>query len=292
MNKTEIDTFFQKNHREINAVICRFQSLSRTKTNTSVLSDIYLECLNKHNASMPLIQSLACNMYRFSRSKHNKQNRCLIHGDVVSIEEVSHILTIPDEVYVDSFQEFEYICGEYLLRCSNSDRIFFDIYVNKGIRTVREVAAYLNITHYAAHELIKTFKFELMNGKAKMKRGSTTQPEQVETVEQTQPIEETTPKPKATRKTKATMKKLIILLSIFAFSCKKETPQPTQPKCECRIITQNELQGYPGYWEDEPAAQPVNDGTTDCDKHGEVIQTWTTTNWLGVRNHRKIYRCE
>ena len=90
------------------------------------------------------------------------------------------------------------------------------------------------------------------------------------------------------------MKRLIILLTIFALSCKKETPQPVQPepKCLCRIFKQHELQGYPGYWEDTPNTYPVNDGTTDCDKDGEVIQTWSTTNWLGVRNHRKIYRCE
>lgn len=87
------------------------------------------------------------------------------------------------------------------------------------------------------------------------------------------------------------MKKVILILSVFALTaCEKETPTPVEPTCYCRIVTQREAQGLPDYWIDEPIY--LFTGQADCDKHGQVTEEWTTYNWLGVINHRRIYICD
>lgn len=88
------------------------------------------------------------------------------------------------------------------------------------------------------------------------------------------------------------MKKLTILLALFLFSCEKETPQPIEPICDCKVVEEIEYMGLSGFWYRNTNVPYGFSIETDCDKDGEVIQTWSVQQWDGVQNFRKRLICE
>lgn len=88
------------------------------------------------------------------------------------------------------------------------------------------------------------------------------------------------------------MKKLTILLALFLFSCEKEKPQPTEPTCDCKVIEEIEYMSQAGVWYKNPNVPYGFSAETDCDKDGEVIQTWSVQQWDGVQNFRKRLICD
>ena len=136
-------------------------SKRKSPNRESIKTDLYLLCIEKmdiiKDLSLNWIKHLAATEYRWKNSKSNRNN--VIFANEIELANVD----IEDEPYDDNFQEFEYLLHNYLIYAKPSERIFYDIYVNKGIRTVREVAKYLSISNHAAYILIKDFKFKIRN---------------------------------------------------------------------------------------------------------------------------------
>lgn len=133
-----------------------------TKNKVSVLSDVYIACLNnvdkiERTKIESYINSCIINTYKLSRSSYNMSNRIIAdNSDYTFTDHVEETATIDIQI-----QNMEYLFSRYLLDAKPSDKIFFDLYVNKGIRSVRKISKKLNISHYGAYVLINEFKSKL-----------------------------------------------------------------------------------------------------------------------------------
>jgi hypothetical protein len=87
------------------------------------------------------------------------------------------------------------------------------------------------------------------------------------------------------------MKKLLILaaLAITFVSCKKETPQPTNNKCNCAEVTYLKWFYTQNTWEEQ---NRVNTQQMDCWRHGEVTSEWNTTQIGLPQEWKKQIVCE
>jgi hypothetical protein len=79
--------------------------------------------------------------------------------------------------------------------------------------------------------------------------------------------------------------KLIILAALALFSCKKETPQPTN--CQCREVTY--VQGNQGYWTEQSSTAPT---TMNCSANGTITDSWSVQSPAWTTNYKKQIVCE
>jgi hypothetical protein len=84
----------------------------------------------------------------------------------------------------------------------------------------------------------------------------------------------------------------IVIMSIafvmFIFSCKKETPQPTN-KCNCTEVTYIKWVYTQGQWAEDSRG---NVQQMDCWKHGEVTNEWTSSHAGNLQYWKKQIVCE
>jgi hypothetical protein len=165
VTKEQIDIFFTRNDTEIESIIAANMAKSPNPNRESIKTDLYLLCIEKMDIitdlSLNWIKHLAATEYRWKNSKSNRIN--VIFANEIELSNVDK----EDEPYTDDLQEFEYCLHNYLINAKPSERIFYDIYVNKGIRTVRAVSKHLHISHHAAYVLIKEFKSKIRNHERK-----------------------------------------------------------------------------------------------------------------------------
>ena len=159
MTKEEIDTFFTENITQIQSVIESNAFKSITANDTNMLSDIYTICIRKakklHQSNiLGFIALAASNQYRWINSNYNIVNKCIAND-----------LTIPDtkddqqESNHDVLlQRLEYALNKYYANAEPHEKRFFDAYVNKSVRSIRDIVKHFNVTHRGAQTLIKDFK--------------------------------------------------------------------------------------------------------------------------------------
>ena len=162
MTKAEIDRYFQENWRDIQNVVKNNASKCATKNTTDITSDIYLICMDKKETinNLPAyIRILASNIYRWNVSSFNRKNRSTANEIEYNGIEVIEEKDREDEL----MQSRLFYIEKYRLEAEPHELIFFDIFVNKNIRTVRGLSKEVGVTHRGAMKLIKDFKSKIQN---------------------------------------------------------------------------------------------------------------------------------
>jgi hypothetical protein len=155
LTKREIDKYFQANWQDIQNVVKNNANKCATKNITDISSDIYLVCIEKANriTNLPgFIRILASNLYRWQRSSFNAENRVTAHNEVMDA-------TYNDEQDAeDVIQERLFMLEKYRLNAEPHELIFYDIYVNRNIRSVRKISNAIGVTGHGARVLVNDFK--------------------------------------------------------------------------------------------------------------------------------------
>lgn len=160
LSKLEIDKFFTKNDKQIDAIISTNKHKCSLPNVDSIKTDLYLICIEKKhiikNLSLSWIKHLANTEYRWKNSRSNR-------GNTIHANEYELCINIESDEYTEEDHNLDFLLAKYLLEAKPSEKLFYDLYVNKGIRTVRGVAKYLNISHRSAWTLITDFKTKIKN---------------------------------------------------------------------------------------------------------------------------------
>lgn len=162
MTKQEIDSYFTANIKQITEAINKHRTKCVTANVIDITTDIYLICVDsasriKPNKLEQFIGSVARNIYKFSNSSLNyKDNRVFANDNqyppIYEEEEIGLDVQI---------QNMEYVFAKYLAEAKPSEKYFFDLYVNQGVRSVRKIRDRLNISHHGAWVLINDFKSKM-----------------------------------------------------------------------------------------------------------------------------------
>lgn len=155
MTKQEIDKYFQANWNDIQNVVKNNATKCATKNTTDISSDIYLICVEKAERieNLPgFIRILASNLYRWERSSFNAENRVIAHNEMI---EATYSIDSDDE---DVIQERLFMLEKYRLNAEPHELIFYDIYVNRNIRSVRKISKAIGVSGHGARVLVKDFK--------------------------------------------------------------------------------------------------------------------------------------
>lgn len=159
VQKSQIDRFFTKYDREITSIIESAASKSKAPNKENIKTELYLLCVEKReiitNLNLNWIKFLAATEYRWTQSKTNKN--LTIFANEIDVNELNLI----DDEYEENASEYEFAIAKYLLHAKPSERIFFELFAKKGIRTVRGVSKELNISHRSAWVLLKDFKTKI-----------------------------------------------------------------------------------------------------------------------------------
>ena len=159
VTKEEIDIFFTKHDSAIEFIISTTKNKCKSPNKESIKSELYLLCVDKAESikelSLNWIKYLAATEYRWSNSQTNRIN-AIFAGDIQANE-----LQIKEEEYQEEVLELDYLLQKYLQKAKPSEKLFFDLYVNKGVRSVRKVKEALKISHQSAWILINDFKTKI-----------------------------------------------------------------------------------------------------------------------------------
>ena len=154
--KSEIDQFFTQHDKQIEAIINASKSNCKLPNKENIKTDLYLLCVEKRESISDLnlnwIKYLAATEYRWTRSKSNQIN------SIFASETEAANLDIECEEYQEPSRDWDFLSAKYLVNAKPSEKIFFNLYVSQGIRTVRGVSKKLSISHRSAWVLIREFK--------------------------------------------------------------------------------------------------------------------------------------
>jgi len=155
LTKERIDEYFQSNWSEIQEIVRSNSPKCSTKNAINITSDIYLICLDKSEHIDNLggfIRICARNIYKWERSSFNVENRILAHNEIIDS-------TYEGEVHDEELtQERLYQLEMYRKNAEAHELIFFDMYVNRGIRSVRKISKALGVTSHGARVIVNEFK--------------------------------------------------------------------------------------------------------------------------------------
>ena len=156
MTKEQVDTYFIENWQSIKSAIKDNAPKCATKNSTDISSDIYLICIEKaakiENIS-GFIRILASNIYRWERSSFNEENR--IQSNTT---EFPTMYTEDNSEADEVNQNRLYALEMYRRNAEPHELRFYDVYMNKGITSVRGLVKHLNVTFRGAVILINDFK--------------------------------------------------------------------------------------------------------------------------------------
>ena len=167
MTKKQIDNYFTENWIEIQKAIKSNSTKCVTANVTDISSEIYLICIEKAEKIQNIagfIRILASNIYRWKDSKFNQSNKILANEINIQLHNEVEILTIDEQM------QNRFFCLEkYKNEAKQHELIFYDIFVNKKITTVRGISKEINITQHAASVMIREFKQKIKNHERKTK---------------------------------------------------------------------------------------------------------------------------
>jgi hypothetical protein len=162
VNKEEIDLYFTNNWQEIKAVVKANSAKCNTINRIDIATDIYLICINRA-AKIPnerslggFIRMVSANTYKWNNSEFNKKNKILAN-DLLNCD-----IYIEDEFELDEqYQNRLYAIEMYRLNAEPHELRFLDIYINKGITTIRPLQKHLGISFRGAYTILTDFKRKL-----------------------------------------------------------------------------------------------------------------------------------
>ena len=172
MTKKEIDDYFTANWKDIQKAIKTNAPKCATVNHTDISSDIYLICVEKAdriNNLSGFIRILASNIYRWESSPFNRINR-IESNTMTNFDTYIDEPTECDEMH----QSRLYALQAYQMNALPHELIFYDLYINKGVRSVRGLEKHLNTTFRGAQMLIKDFKLKIKEYERKAKIGEET----------------------------------------------------------------------------------------------------------------------
>ena len=162
MTKKEIDSYFTANIEQITEAINKHRNKCATANAIDITTDIYLLCVDRANKITidkidSFIGSVARYIYKYPNSSLNyKDNKVFANDNQYPPIYEEDGLGLDVEI-----QNMEYIFEKYLTEAKPSEKLFFDLYVNQGVRSVRKVKERLNISHHGAWVLINDFKSKM-----------------------------------------------------------------------------------------------------------------------------------
>jgi ribosomal protein S13 len=162
LTKAEIDNYFNQNWHDIQAVVKRNSAKQITRNPSDITSDIYMVCLEKKDTIQNLagfIRIVASNIHRWERSSHNKQNKAIANDIEIKDIEIQEEKSDLDEV----IQNRLFYLEKYKLAADPHELIFFDIFVNRNIRTIRALSKEVGLSHRGARTMINDFKQKIQN---------------------------------------------------------------------------------------------------------------------------------
>ena len=171
VTKKQIDAYFSANYENISDTIRKHRSKCATANVVDITTDIYLICVDRchkitEDKIMSFIGSVALNLYKYSTSPLNYKTNRVFANDI----DFCYIYEEEDEESLDvQVQNMEYVFEKYLSEAKPSERLFFDLYINQGVRSVRKIKERLNISHYGAWVLITEFKTKMKDYERKAK---------------------------------------------------------------------------------------------------------------------------
>ena len=162
VTKLEIDTYFKENQILIKKSIASNKYKCVTTNDVCILSDVYLACINSSEKIINIeafVKMTISNIYRWNNSKFNRLNKV---KDQYLHEDISHS-NDEDDIDVNlRMQELQFLLEKYRLNNSKpSERVFFDLYVNQGVRSVRALQKRLGVSSHGSYTLIKEFKSKI-----------------------------------------------------------------------------------------------------------------------------------
>lgn len=162
MTKRQIDNYFTLHSDRIANAIQRCNKAT-TRNKHDITSDVYLICLERAQQLEvdkidQFIRGVIYNTYNLHNSQYNRLNKSIANDNLIHDIPANDDKTESVEV---QYQNLEYLFTKYLQNCTTSERYFYELYVNKNIRSVRKVAKKLNISHYGAYVLINDFKAKI-----------------------------------------------------------------------------------------------------------------------------------
>lgn len=162
MTKQDIDIYFQTNFKDIQEVVRRNSCKQFTANITDITSDIYFICLEKKDTIKNLagfIRIVASNINRWEKSSHNKQNRSIANEIQLKDIEIEDEKDDKDEI----IQNRMYYLEKYRITAEPHELIFFNIFVNRNIRTIRALSKEVGLSHRGARTMINDFKTKIQN---------------------------------------------------------------------------------------------------------------------------------
>ena len=160
MNKEQIDKYFTDNWQDIQSVVKRNAPKCSTINRDDISTDIYLICIEKAEKieNLPaFIRIVSSNIYRWSNSDFNKENKIL----ATDLEDFDTYIQEDNDFSDDRIQDLEYRLEKYLLEATLSEKVFYQIYVNEGIRSERKLEKRLGVSRHGARTLVSDFKEKL-----------------------------------------------------------------------------------------------------------------------------------
>ena len=161
MTKKYIDKYFGENWEDIQRVVQSNSSKCITVNITDISSEIYLICIEKKDKihNLPgFIRILASNIYRWEKSSFNKSNKIL--SNEIIINELTIRTEDPEK---DNYQNRLYCLEKFKMNAKPHELRFFDIFVNKNIRTIRSVAKEVGVSTRGAAVMIQDFKSKIQS---------------------------------------------------------------------------------------------------------------------------------
>lgn len=161
MTKKEIDEYFTNNYSLIVEYIDSNKHKCLTVNDEIIITQIYIEAIKSKERinNLPAwIRITSSNIYKWKNSEFNKQNK-------VDSNNLANSYTL-DESHNENeteinIQNLEFALKKYYLNAKPSERIFFDSYVNKGIRSIRKVQKHFGVTFRGAQVMINDFKTKI-----------------------------------------------------------------------------------------------------------------------------------
>lgn len=171
VTKKEIDNYFSTNYGRVKALINEHRHRCVTANVVDITTDIYLLCVDRANKLTiekieAFIGTVAKNIYSYPNSQLNYKQNKIVANDY----DFSYIYEEEDETSLEvEIQNMEYLFHKYLSEAKLSEKLFFNLYVNEGVRSVRKVRDRLNISHHGAWVLINDFKHKIQEYERKSK---------------------------------------------------------------------------------------------------------------------------
>lgn len=172
MKKEQIDNYFTTNFDKITRLVNCHRQKSHTINDYDITTDLYLiaversEEIENTTALYNFLCVTASNIYRWNNSEYNLQNKVVGNNT-----DISHIISEDNTDEEITYQNRHYALRKYYAEAKPSERIFYNAYINEGVRSIRKVRDKFGISFRMASVVIKEFKQKIQDHERKIEEG-------------------------------------------------------------------------------------------------------------------------